>query len=219
MAFCNSCGALLGEGSNFCNKCGAAITSGASSSAGATSAPPARTGGSSGLKVVLIVIGAIFGILILCIATVAIIGYHYAKNSHVTQEGDHVKVDTPFGTFSANDPEQAMHEIGVDLYPGAQVQKNGAATATFGNVHTVAASFQSSDPFDKVCSFYKSRFPNSTVTTSDPRRCTIVATDVKNTITINVEDAGGGGSKFQITSVSKKPGSSDPGSSNPGSSN
>ena len=32
---------------------------------------------------------------------------------------------------------------------------------TFGNMHTVTASFESSDSVDKICSFYKSRLPNA----------------------------------------------------------
>ncbi len=70
-------------------------------------------------------------------------------------------------------------------------------------MHTVAANFESSDSVDKVCGFYKSKFPNSTVTTSDQNHCTIVSTDQKNMVTINVE-ASGDTTKFQITSVSKK---------------
>ena len=146
----------------------------------------------------------IVGLGILGIATLGIIGYHFAKSSHVTQEGDHVKVESPFGTVeSSKDPEQAAKDLGVDVYPGAQAQKNGAASVSFGNMHTVAANFESSDSVDKVCAFYKSKFPNATVNTSDQNHCTIVSNDQKNMITINVE-ASGDTSKFQITSVSKK---------------
>jgi len=206
MAFCNSCGATLNPGTKFCNKCGATVAAGAT--AGATStAPPsvaAPTGGSSALKVILIVVAVIVLVGILGIATVGIIGYRIAKNSRVSQNGDHVKVETPFGSVeSSKDPDQAAKDLGVDLYPGAEVQRNGASSVSMGSVHTVTAVFETSDTPDKVCSFYKSRFPRAMVTTSEQNHCTIVSNDQKNMITINVE-ASGDNTKLQITNVSKK---------------
>lgn len=204
MAFCNSCGAALTDGTKFCNKCGAATAAPPAPSMTAPPPGPPATGGGSALKIILIVIVVVIGLGILGIATIGIIGYHFAKSSHITQEGDHVKAQTPFGSFeSSADPEQTAKDLGVDVYPGARVLKNGSASVSFGSMHTVAANFESSDSFDKVCSFYKSKFPNSTVNTSDQNHCTIVSTDQKNMITVNVQ-ASGDTSKFQITSVSKK---------------
>jgi hypothetical protein len=206
MAFCNSCGGPLTADTKFCNKCGAAIAAGPTtpSMSAPAPAPPPAGGGSNALKIVLIVIAVFVGLGILAVATVGIIGYHFAKSSHVTQEGDHVKVESPFGTVeSSKDPEQAAKDLGIDVYPGAEVLKNGSASVSLGSMHTVAASFESSDSVDKVCSFYKSKFPGANVTTSDQNHCTIVSSDQKNMITINIQ-ASGDSSKFQITSVSKK---------------
>ena len=207
MAFCNSCGATLNPGTKFCNKCGAAVAVGASSPGVTSTAPPpapAPTGGGSALKVILIVVAVIVGIGILGIATVGIIGYRIAKSSHVSQNGDHVKVETPFGSVeTSKDPDQAAKDLGVDLYPGAQVQRNGASSAAFGGIRTVTAMFETSDAPDKVCSFYKSRFPGAMVTTSDQNHCTIVSNNQKNMITINIQ-ASGDTTKLQITNVSKK---------------
>jgi flagellar basal body-associated protein FliL len=204
MAFCNSCGAALTDGTKFCNKCGAATA--APPAPGMTAPPPSPppTGGSSALKIILIIIAVVVGLGILSVGAFSFFVYHIAKSSHITQEGDHVKAETPFGSFeSSKDPEQTAKDLGVDVYPGAQVQKNGTASVTLGNMHTVAANFESSDSVDKVCAFYKSKFPNSTVNTSDQNHCTIVSSDQKNMITINVQ-ASGDTTKFQITSVSKK---------------
>jgi len=206
MAFCNSCGATLTAETKFCNKCGAAVAAGPSAPGGAPTPPPPTptTGGSSALKIILIVVAVIVVVGILGVATVGFIGYRLAKNSHVTQEGDHVKVDTPFGSVeTSKDPEQAAKDLGVDIYPGAEVQKDGASSASFGGVHTATAFFQSSDAVDKICDFYKTRFPGAMVTTSDQGRCTIVSNDRKNMITINI-DARGDTSRLQITNVSKK---------------
>ena len=211
MAFCNSCGATLNPGTQFCNKCGApaaagATTPGVTSAAASTAAPPApvRTGGSSALKVILIVVAVIVCVGILVLAAIGVIGYHIAKSSRVSQNGDHVKVETPFGSVeSSKDPDQAAKDLGVDLYPGAEVQRNGASSVSMGSVRTVTAVFESSDAPDKVCSFYKSRFPGAMVTTSDRDRCTIVSNNQKNVITINVE-ASGEGARLQMTNVTKK---------------
>lgn len=216
MAFCNSCGATLNPGTKFCNKCGKPVVAGASApgvsnpsmSAPAATTPaavaPAPTGGSSALKVILIVIAVLIGFGILGVVTVGIVGYHFAKHAHVTQDGDHVKVDTPFGSVeSSKDPAQAAKDLGVDVYPGAELQKNGASSVSMGNMHTATALFEINDTPDKVCSFYKAKFPGAMVTTSEQNHCTIVSNDHNNMITVNVE-ASGDTTKLQITNVSKK---------------
>ena len=213
MAFCNSCGATLNAGTKFCNKCGSPVASDASApvaasaaAPGVTPAAPAQTptGGSSALKIILIVAAVIIGLGILGVATVGIIGYRIAKSTRVTQNGDHVKVQTPFGEVeTSKDPDQAAKDLGVDLYPGAVVQRNGASSVSMGNIHTASALFETSDAPDKVCSFYKSRFPGAMVTTSDQNHCTIVSNNQKNMITINIQTRGDN-TKLQITNVSKK---------------
>jgi zinc-ribbon domain len=211
MAFCNSCGATLAEGTRFCSKCGKAIA-GVSVPPAAPAPPttPSTTpaGGGHALKTVLIVIGAVVLIGVVGMVSLALVGLHIARRTHVQQNGDSVKVETPFGTMeSSKDPEQAAKDLGVDIYPGATVQKDGSSVATFGGVHTVAASFESSDSLDKVCSFYRSKYPGANVSTSDQNHCTIVSNIVPNMVTINVESAGDG-SKFQIVAVTKRTGSS-----------
>jgi hypothetical protein len=202
MAFCNSCGATLAEGTNFCSRCGKPVTPGTPAPAGIpASAPP--TGG-SGLKVVLIVIGSIILFGILCVAILTAVGLRIARHSRVSQNGDNVKVETPLGSVeTSKDPDQAAKDLGVDVYPGAEVQKDGASSATFGGMRTVTASFESSDSADKVCAFYRSKFPGASVSTSERGRCTIVTNAPPNMITINVESSGDT-SRFQIVAVAKK---------------
>jgi hypothetical protein len=204
MAFCNSCGTALTPGAQFCNKCGAVITPGSGAPAPTAAPVPTSTGGSSALKVILIVVAVIIGIGILGIVTVGVVGYHVAKRTHVRQEGGHVKVETPFGNVeTSNDPDQVAKGLGVDIYPGAQVQKEGASIGTFGSVHTATANFITSDAVDKVCAFYRPRVVNPTVATSDQNRCTYVSNNDQNMITINVESDGADNTRIQITSVKK----------------
>ncbi len=220
MAFCNSCGTTITQGTRFCSKCGAPILASGFSSgtpAGATQSPatpsmaapsgptPPPPQNNSGLKIVLVIIGVVIVIGALGIGVLTMVGLHIAKSTRVRQDGDRVKVETPFGTVeSSKDPDQVAKNLGVDIYPGAEVQKDGAASASFGNLRTVNANFESSDSVDKVCSFYKSKFPNATVSTSEENHCTIVSNAAPpNVITINIE-SNGDGSKIQISSVTRK---------------
>ena len=211
MAFCNSCGAPLNPDARFCSRCGTTTTApGTSPSTAVPPAPSSARGGNSAVKTVLIIVGVIVVLGGLGIASLSFVALHFARNSRLSQQGDHVKVETPFGSVeTSKDPDKAVQDLGVDVYPGAEVQKNGASSATFGSMRTVSAAFQSGDSADKVCSFYHARFPGAKVATSSQRHCTIVSNDPNNVITVNVESSGDG-SKFQITSVIKKDTSSNP---------
>jgi hypothetical protein len=205
MAFCNSCGATLNAGTKFCNKCGAAVAA-APVAPGVTSAPlpPAsQGGGSSALKIILIIIAIIVGLGILSVGAFSFFVYRVAKSAHVSQNGENVKIETPFGNISANDPDQAIKELGVDVYPGAQVQKQGTASATLFGVHTVTANFESSDSVDKVCDFYKTKFPNANIKSSDQNQCSIVAGGQGNSTTVSIQSRGDG-CRFQIVALNKK---------------
>jgi hypothetical protein len=208
MAFCNSCGANLVSGAKFCNNCGTAVAGVPASNAPLASPTPlAAKTGTSTIRIILAVVAVFICLGIIAIATVSFVAYRVARNSHVTHDGDHVKVETPFGTVSANDPDEAVKNLGVEVYPGAEVQKNGASSVTIAGIHTVTANFESTDSVDKVCSFYRSKFPRSNVNSSDQNHCTIVSNDQKNAITINV-DASGDGSTFHIANVIQKSASS-----------
>jgi len=202
MAFCNSCGASLADGTKFCSKCGAVIAEAPAAAARPVPAPPPSTGGSSALKIVLIVIGVFVLLGVLAVASFSFFIYRVAKNAKVTQKGDTVKVETPFFSVNAKDPESTIKELGVNVYPGAKVQKAGTATATIGSIHTVTANFESSDPVTKVCDFYKEKFPSANVASSDDNHCSIVSSDQANSTTISAQ-SDGTGSRFQIVAVTK----------------
>jgi len=198
MAFCNSCGTNIVPGTRFCSKCGAAVLTSTLPPAVGASAPPVPPGApvptpppsSSGgaLKAILIIVGVIVLIGILGVVSLMFFGWQVARRTRVRHDGDHVKVDMPFGTVeTSQDPDKAAHDLGVDLYPGAQVLKEGATSVTFGNMHTSTLNFETSDSTDKVCGFYKPKFPNAMVMTSDANQCTIVSNDKANMITITAK--------------------------------
>jgi hypothetical protein len=208
MAFCNSCGASIAPGTRFCNKCGAAVlaSSPATAPTAAGSPLPASSAPASGggaLKAILIIVGVIALVIILGVTSVAFFAWRVARHAHVRHDGDNVKVETPFGNLeTTKDPKDAARNLGVDLYPGAEVLKEGSVSMTFGNVHTAALNFETSDSVDKVCSFYKPKFPNAMTVTSEANQCTIVSNDQKNMITINAKIENGR-THIVITNVSK----------------
>jgi hypothetical protein len=207
MAFCNSCGASIAPGTRFCNKCGAAVLTSSPAPAAASSAPPAVSSpapasGGGALKAILIVVGVIVLFIILGVTSIAFFAWRVAHHTRVRHDGDNVKVETPFGTVeTTKDPQDAARNLGVDLYPGAEVLKEGSVSMTFGTVHTAALNFETSDSVEKVCSFYKPKFPNATVVTSEADQCTIVSNDHKNMITINAKIQSGK-TRIAITNVS-----------------
>src|SRR5271163_2377566 len=215
MAFCNACGANIVPGTRFCNKCGAAIlASSLPPAAGSTppsppipqAATPAPAPGGGALKTILIVVGAVVLVGILAITALGFFALRIARHTRVHQEGDNVKVETPFGTVqTTKDPQEAARNLGVDIYPGAQILQQGAASATLGGIHTAALNLDTSDTVDQVCSFYKPKFSNAMVTSSNANQCTIVSNDQKNMITISAK-LENGKTRIVITNVSKSGG-------------
>lgn len=205
MGFCNSCGAPLAEGTKFCSKCGATIAGAPAATPPAIApGPPPTSGSSSALKIVLVIVGVIVLIGVLAVATIGILTYRIAKSAKVSHKGDNVKIETPIGNVeTSSDPQKTVEELGVEIYPGAQVQKEGAASVSFGSFHTVTANFESSDSVDKVCDFYRSKFPGATVQSSEQTHCSIVASGQGNSTTITA-DSRGDGSSFQIVAMTKK---------------
>ena len=202
MAYCNSCGANLEAGAKFCPKCGSSQLGAASAPAKPVTASTSSSQGTNTLKVVLIVIAAVVVLGSVAIGTLTLIGLRIARHSHVTQNGGIVHVQTPFGTVNTNVGDVAK-DLGVDIYPGAHMLKSNAANVQIAGVHTVAAEFETDDPASKVADFYKAKFPDANVNVSEQDHYTIVSTDKKNLVTINIE-AQGGKTLIHIASVGGK---------------
>jgi flagellar basal body-associated protein FliL len=164
---------------------------------------PAPSPGNDSLKIILIVVAAIVVLGILGIGTLAFVVRRIAHNSHIQNNKDgNVRVETPFGTVqSTNNPEEAARNLGIDPYPGARVLQGNSAT--MGGMHTVTAQFESDDSVDKVMAFYSAKLPNARVNTKDQNHCTIVSTDKKNIVTINITPEGNK-SQINITTVTGK---------------
>ena len=205
MAFCNSCGATLDAGVKFCNKCGATQPT----APAASTTPLARTStpapkSNSALKIILIVVGVIVGLGILGVGVASFVAYRIATHTRVHNRDGNVRVETPFGTVqSSTDPDEAARNLGIDVYPGAQVVKGSSANMNMGNMHTASAEFESSDPVSSVAEFYKSKLPGANVISSAGDHYSIISTEKKNMLTINIEPRDGK-TRIQIARVSGK---------------
>jgi hypothetical protein len=149
-------------------------------------------------------VGIIVIVGVLAVTSLGFLAWRFSRHAHLRHEGDKVTMETPFGTVeSTKDIQEAARNLGVDVYPGAEVLKDGAGSATFGTVHTTSLNFETSDSPDKVCSFYKPKFPNAMVMSSEADQCSIVSNDKKNMITINAK-AEGEKTKIAITAITRK---------------
>jgi hypothetical protein len=212
MAFCNSCGASIESGARFCPKCGASQPSTAAASPVPSTPPPAIASppqNRNTLRIVLAVVAAVIVLGAIAIGVLTMIGLHIARRTHVTQNGDKVRVESPFGTVTTNSGDVSK-DLGPYVYPGARLLNDNAANVSIAGVHTVAADFESDDPASKVADFYKAKFPNANVNVSNQDQYTIVSTDNKNLITVNIESQGSK-TRIHIASVGGKDSTSNPG--------
>jgi hypothetical protein len=123
-----------------------------------------RAGGSSALKIVLIIV-AVFAFLAMMV--VGVIGYgvwRVSRAVHVNRATGETTISTSSGTFSANtSPKFTADELGTDIYPGAQPGKGGLRM-TLPTGPMVSASFLTSDSKDQVIAFYKNKFGSQAMT-------------------------------------------------------
>ena len=216
MAFCNSCGTQLDPSAKFCSKCGATVpmsgfhaaATPAPAAHSAPAAPPVQAAtpqGGGALKVVLIVVAVLIGLGILGAATAGFIAWRVARNLHVQTDEKNVKVETPFGTVQSSvNSEEAVRNLGVEVYPGATPMKDNTASVTVGGMHTVSAQFETDDAPDKVADFYNKQFPNATVSTKGQDQYAIVSMGDKGMISINI-DTEDGKTRIKIANVMGKP--------------
>jgi flagellar basal body-associated protein FliL len=161
------------------------------------------------LKIILIVVAVIVGLGILGIAGVAFTAWRIASHTRVHQRDGNVRVETPFGTVNTtSDPDEAARNLGIDLYPGAEVVKGTSANLNFGGMRSASAEFESSDPAATVADFYKSKFPNARFVSSEGDRYTIVSSQDKNMLTIGIESRNGR-TRIHVAKVTGKPGGGD----------
>src|ERR1700737_1229123 len=195
MAFCNSCGATLDGGAKFCNKCGT-TQPGTASAAPVFTSPGAAPGtapkNSGALKIILIVVAVIVVFGILAAGAFSFFAYRIATPRRGHNENGNVRVETPFGTVdTSTNPDEAARNLGIDVYPGAEVVKAATSDMTMGTMHTPTAALETSAPPSTVAEFYKSKVPNANVVSPARDQYAIISTDKKNMLSINIEPKNG----------------------------
>lgn len=224
MAFCTKCGATVAPGTKFCNACGAPQAAGpapvAAPAAAAAPAPapvaaapaPPQKGGSSALKIILIVLGVIFFFVVLAIGAV-VYGVYRAKKAidsaamSSTTSGGKTTVTTPWGTVESNDsadPQAVLTELGVEPYPGATPVSGSARTATLGKMQTAAVKFTTTDAPTQVFDFYQKQHRNAMSSGSGDHFSIIFTGADKAMVTIGIQSSNGQ-TEIDIASV-KTPG-------------
>ena len=130
---------------------------------------PAKSGGSSAVKIVLIIV-AVF--VCLGILGASVVGYgiwRVSRAVHMNHSTGEATIETPSGSFTANPTKTfTADELGVAIYPGAQPVKGGMRM-TLPTGPIVAANFVTSDSKDQVMDFYKDKLGSqaSTMDTGD----------------------------------------------------
>jgi hypothetical protein len=115
------------------------------------------TGGSSAVKVILIVLAIVVGLGILGAGAVGFMVWRVAHAIHTSAKNGEFSINTPGGTLSAG---AASHftaaELGTDIYPGAEATKGGMRmNLPSGSI--TSGVFVTSDSKEQVVSFYKQK--------------------------------------------------------------
>ena len=129
---------------------------------------PAKAGGNSAVKIVLIIV-AVF--VCLGILGAGVVGYgiwRVSRAVHMNRSGE-ATIETPSGPITTNPTNTfTADDLGVAIYPGAQPGKAGMRM-TLPTGPFVAAYFVTSDSKDQVTAFYKDKLGSqaTTIDTSD----------------------------------------------------
>jgi hypothetical protein len=123
----------------------------------ATPAQP-TSGGSSALKIVLIIVGVLVFLVVMVVAVVGYGVYRVHKAMHVNPTTGAMTVNTPgFAMNSDAGMKFTADELGTEIYPGAEPSKSGNLRMNIAGSSIVSATFLTSDSKDKVVDFYKSK--------------------------------------------------------------
>ena len=114
---------------------------------------PAGSRGGAG-KVIVIILGVIFVLVLAVIIGIWAIWHHYTKDMHISQnKNGEVTINTPTGSFSANETKTyTADELGIDLYPGATSAK-GSFSVNTGKGSMITATFVTNDSAEAVTTY------------------------------------------------------------------
>jgi hypothetical protein len=121
-------------------------------------APPATSGGTSALKIILIIVGVLVFLVVMVVAVIGYGVYRVHKAMHVNPTTGAMTVNTPGFAMNADTGMKfTAEELGTDIYPGAEPSKSGNLRMNIAGSSVVSATFLTTDAKDKVVDFYKSK--------------------------------------------------------------
>ncbi len=210
-SFCTKCGAEISGDTSFCTKCGAPVGAAVSAPAAsnapaatpyapaasgyrpvAATAAPASTGGSSALKIILIIVAVFVGLGILSVAGIMFGVWRVSRAVHVAHNGA-VTLSTPSGTLTAGTGTAVTAaDLGVDIYPGAKQQQGGSLHITTPKGSEISAAFSTNDSMAQVVDFYKGKLgSNASVYQSDKSAVlTSTSADNKSNVMVTISTEG-----------------------------
>jgi hypothetical protein len=207
MVFCTGCGSQLDDAAKFCTGCGTPVAAVAiavpvAPAAAAAPAPapvavapaaptapaPAKSGGA--LKIILIILGIILFFILAAMGSCIYVGYKAKKAL-----GD-ISMET--GKDAA---VNSLAELGIDPYPGATALE-GSGMVTINGATIGGAEFETGDSVASVADFYRSKFPNSTLSTSEANKQELIIGREKALVTITIEGQENGQTKITIARMS-----------------
>lgn len=213
--FCSKCGTAAQEGLKFCPKCGNALAEPSAPPAGPTpaSVAPAAQKGSPVLKIVLVVVGVLFLIMVIAMAGVLYVGYRVKKRADafkqtfkVGQSGESVTIQTPKGQVVIGESKEAESAITNEVppYPGAKTLNSGGVTGPGGTGYS-GVEYETADSVDKVVAFYKEKLGSKiTLSTQTETGAVLQVTTSAEVLTISVtRETGGATTKISISRVTK----------------
>jgi hypothetical protein len=169
---------------------------------GGMQAAPVRTGGSSAVKIILIVVAIFVGLGLLGAGAVGFMIWRVSRAIHVNHNGD-MSVSAPGGgSFSLNQNKSySAAELGTDIYPGAGPSQGGMKM-DLPTASVVTGVFTTSDSKQQVVDFYKNKFgSDATVFDSDASAVISLKKGEKESIIVTVEgnsSQNSGKTKFTI---------------------
>lgn len=117
-----------------------------------------KSGGSSLLKIVLIIVGVLVLLMVMVVGVIGYGVYKVRKAMHVNSTTGAMTVNTPGFAMNADSGMKfTAEELGTEIYPGAEPSKSGNLRMNIAGSSIVSATFLTSDAKDKVVDFYKSK--------------------------------------------------------------
>jgi zinc-ribbon domain len=168
--FCTQCGTTLDSSARFCTRCGATVVETAPAASAPPPAPvqplaaapppaaaPAVPKSSSGVKIVLIILGVFVGLGILAGAALMFGIWGISRAVHVDPSGDNVNITTPLGNMSMGKTEITEAELGLPIYPGADADEQGSFRIGTSKGSMGTYMFRTSDSPEQVLEFYRGK--------------------------------------------------------------